>query len=89
MTAYYHRPTTVEAIQYRPGPGGNCDEVAAFCDDCEPCDGNCTVDEPFYVNTPIERVALAAGDWVLRDQQGWLYKVDAETFADNYERVQS
>lgn len=71
MTRYRTRSAPVDAIRYRPGPGGNCAEVAAFIDDdVEHDDRACTPEQPLEVFTVAGWASALPGDWITRERDG-------------------
>lgn len=85
---YRKRPVVIEAVQYRPGPGGNCSEIRTFLGgvarDCDPaCDATAT----WLIPTPEGEMLASPGDWVIRGVSGEFYPYKPDIFAKTYEAV--
>lgn len=84
---YRRKPIAIEAIQYQPGPAGNCAAIATFtgADLLEHADEACDPQTQWYIPTPAGELCINPGDWIIRDAQGTLSTTTPEAFAIAYE----
>ncbi|HVX20935.1 MAG TPA: hypothetical protein VHB02_06290 [Acidimicrobiales bacterium] len=85
MPTFRRRTPEVEAIQYRPGPGGNCHEVAELVGASYHEPHDCTADDVYEIDL---RLVAEPGDYVIRDGEV-LSVMSAEDFEAIYEAVLS
>ena len=88
-TKFRKKPVIIEAIQYRPGPGGNCDEISAFLGiETEDHDDElCDPDTGWIIFTLEGEMTASAGDWIIRGVSGEHYPCKPDIFALTYEAV--
>ena len=88
---YRKRPVVIEAIKYRPGPGGNCAAVAAFLgvpNECADPDEACDPETEWYIATLEGEMCADAGDWIIRGVKGEFYPCKPDIFEATYEPVE-
>lgn len=87
MARYRKKPVVIEAVQYRPGPGGNCAEIARFLGVPNECvDETCDKDTEWYIQTLEGEMCANADDWIIRGVQGEFYPCKPDIFAKTYEK---
>ena len=83
---YVKKPVAIEAIRYQPGPGGNCEAVAAFMGEgIVHDDADCDPDTEWIIPTLEGEMVASPGDWIIRGEQGEFFPCKPDIFEATYE----
>lgn len=86
-TKYRKKPVVIDAIRYQPGPGGNCEAVAAFIGEDIDHDADCDPETVWIISTLEGNMSASPGDWIIRGIQGEVYPCKPDIFEATYEEV--
>ena len=85
---YVRKAAVVRAVRYRPGPGGNCREVAALeASDFDSDTHVCNQGDTWVIAGDYGLTELDAGDWLVWEGEGRIVGVKASDFDAEYEPV--